>query len=214
MTNTKNKMNEFSVALGLFDYINPIFYAITAITIFINMIGTMKQPLLIIFALGAILSLIFGLSIPTVKLLVGLGKFPFKMPVNLVFYVNCGILLSGLSLFAYVFDVSVSIVLAIILCVLLVLGLIYYKTKKFNTVAVLIGAVGYILIYSTLISLAIKTNVTISCILYIFAICLFVFLCCVGIFANLKNPKVHWIIEICNVICQGSVAVSTLLLFK
>ena len=34
----------------------------------------------------------------------------------------------------------------------------------------------------------------------------------VGILANLKNAKVHWVIEISNVVCQCSVAVATLIL--
>ena len=36
----------------------------------------------------------------------------------------------------------------------------------------------------------------------------------IGIKANLKNPKVHWIIEISNVICQFLVAFGTIILFK
>ena len=39
-------------------------------------------------------------------------------------------------------------------------------------------------------------------------------LCGIGIKANLKNPKVHWVIEISNVICQGLVALGTFLLFS
>ena len=42
---------------------------------------------------------------------------------------------------------------------------------------------------------------------------LFAFLCLVGILANLKDAKVHWVIEISNVICQLSVAVAAILLF-
>jgi hypothetical protein len=38
-------------------------------------------------------------------------------------------------------------------------------------------------------------------------------LCGIGIKANLKKPKVHWLIEISNVICQGLVAIATLILF-
>ena len=35
----------------------------------------------------------------------------------------------------------------------------------------------------------------------------------IGVRANLKDPKVHWIIEISNIICQLSVAIGTILLF-
>lgn len=46
-----------------------------------------------------------------------------------------------------------------------------------------------------------------------FAIALFVFLCGVGIKADLYNPKVHWVIEVSNVVCQLLVAVATVILF-
>ena len=61
-------IGNFSVALGLFDYINPIFYGVTVITILIKMFGIMSVPTYILFAVGAVISLIFGLSIPTVKI--------------------------------------------------------------------------------------------------------------------------------------------------
>lgn len=39
-------------------------------------------------------------------------------------------------------------------------------------------------------------------------------LCGIGIRADLKNPKVHWTIEISNVLCQLLVAVATVVLFS
>ena len=81
--NGSGTVGRFSVALGLFDYINPILYGVTAITILIKMRGVMSVPLYHLFAFGAVISLIFGRSIPTVKLIVGMGKMQFKMPVNL-----------------------------------------------------------------------------------------------------------------------------------
>ena len=214
-----NKANEgeiigkFSVALGLFDYINPILYGITVITILIKMYGAMSVPAYVIFALGADISLIFGLSIPTVKLIVGLGKMQFKMPVNLVSFVNTGILLSGIALVSHVVGVKPLTLCIVLLCAAGIIGFLWYKTGKFNTVAVLIGAVGYLMIYASLITLSIRNGVILPIILYALAICLFVFLCLVGILSNLKNAKVHWVIEISNVVCQFSVALATLILF-
>lgn len=216
MNNIENKKasDNFSVALGLFDYINPIFYTITTFTIIRNMKTTMDKPLFVVFIIGAIISLIFGFSIPTVKFIVGLGKMKFKMPVNLVFYVNTGILISGIALFNSVFKVS-TIIFGLFLGIIIgLLILIVYKTKKFNTAAVLTGAVGYILIYTSLITLSIRKAITIPIILYGLAIFLFVSLVLIGIKGNLKDARVHWVIEICNVICQGSVAIATILLFK
>lgn len=213
MSNKKASDN-FSIALGLFDYINPIFYTITTFTIIKNMKAIIDKPLLIGFVLGAIISLIFGFSIPTVKFMVGLGKMKFKMPVNLVFYVNSGILLSGIALFNNVLNIPIIIFVTILATLIALLIYVVYKTRKFNTAAVLTGAIGYILIYTSLITLSIRNNITIPIILYAIAIFLFVSLVLIGIKGNLKDARVHWVIEICNVMCQGLVATSTILLFR
>lgn len=216
MSNTdKNDgiIGKFSVGLGLFDYINPILYSITSITVLSHMRGVMAAPLFWLYVAGAALSLVFGFTIPTVKLIVGLGKMQFKMPVNLVSYVNTGILLSGIALSSHVVGVTPKTLALILLAAAAVIGFLWYKTGKFNTVAVLIGAVGYLMIYVSLIALSRRAGLTVPIVLYALAICLFVFLVLVGILANLKNARVHWVIEISNVLCQLSVAVGTLLLF-
>lgn len=137
----------FSIALGLFDYINPIFYSITVLTIIRNLKPLMSMPLFIAFAIGAVISIIFGLTIPTVKLMVGLGIMEFKMPVNLVAYVNIGIFISGLSLFIHTYSISPIMIILLILITSVILFLILKKTKKINNIAVIIGAIGYVLIY-------------------------------------------------------------------
>ena len=216
MSNTdKNDgiIGNFSVGLGLFDYINPILYSITSITVLSHMRGVMAAPLFWLYVAGAALSLVFGFTIPTVKLIVGLGKMQFKMPVNLVSYVNTGILLSGIALSSHVVGVTPKTLALILLAAAAVIGFLWYKTGKFNTVAVLIGAVGYLMIYVSLIALSRRAGLTVPIVLYALAICLFVFLVLVGILANLKNARVHWVIEISNVLCQLSVAVGTLILF-
>ena len=142
MTSKENEsgiIGHFSVALGLFDYINPIFYGVTVITIMIKMFGVMSIPTYILFVVGAVISLIFGLSIPTVKLIVGLGKMQFKMPVNLVSFVNTGILLSGIALVSHIVGVKPLTLIIVLLCAAGIIGFLWYKTGKFNTVAVLIG---------------------------------------------------------------------------
>jgi len=207
------KNDGFSVPLGLVDYINPILYAITTYTIIINMKGVMRTPFYELFIIGICISLLFGLIIPTGKLIVGLGIIKFRMPVILVFLVNSGILLSGLILFQTITHIKLALFLVIILLSLLILFIIYLKNKKTNTIAVLIGAIGYLLIYTSLILKSIISNNFIPIAFYIVAISLFIILCIIGIKANLKDYKVHWIIEISNIICQLSVAIGTLLLF-
>ncbi len=210
---SKEISENFSVALGLFDYINPIFYAVTSITIAVNMYSVMPAYVFFAYLIGAIISLAFGLSIPTVKLMVGLGKMKFSMPVNLVFYVNSGILLSGLMLLEEVIRPSLLILGLIALVIVGLLFVVYYRKRKFNTVAVLTGAFGYMFIYLSMITYSLREGMIFPVVLYGTAILLFVSLCCIGIKANLKDARVHWIIEICNVLCQMIVAVATLLTF-
>ncbi len=95
------KFQKFSVSLGLLDYVNPILYTVTMVTIIKSTYPVLGQPYNIIFFIGAVLSILFGLVIPTGKVLVGLGVIKFVMPVPLVFCVNFGILLSGLMLLRF-----------------------------------------------------------------------------------------------------------------
>lgn len=213
-TDESGIIGKFSVALGLFDYINPLLYGITSATIITHLYGIMAAPLFWLYVIGAVLSLVFGLAIPTVKLIVGLGRIQFKMPVNLVTFVNTGILLSGVALISHVTRLKPFTLILILLAFAAMIGLLWYKTGRFNTAAVLIGAAGYLMIYVSLILLSIRNGIILPIVLYALAICLFVFLCLVGILANLKNAKVHWVIEISNVICQLSVAVATVILFS
>ncbi|MBQ6559721.1 MAG: hypothetical protein IJL85_02725 [Erysipelotrichaceae bacterium] len=163
---------------------------------------------------GAAVSIFFGLIIPTGKVLVGLGVIRFRMPVSLVFCVNTGILISGMMLLQYVTKLRSFSLLAVFVVFVLLLFLIYLKTRKMNTVAVLTGAIGYLLIYGSLITISIRKEMTAPIMLYALAIGLFVMLCGIGIKADLKNPKVHWVIEISNVLCQFLVAFATVLLFS
>jgi len=212
--NNNKRLNSFSVPLGLLDFINPIMYAITSYTLYSKMKVTMGQPWHLIFTIGAAISLIGGFIIPTGKVIVGLGIIKFVMPVSLVLTVNTGIFISGLILSKTVFGFSLPVLIIIAAVSLILLGLMYSKKKKLNTVAVLIGAIGYVLIYISLITMSIRSGLTLPIILFAVAICLFVGLCTIGIKADLYNPKVHWVIEACNVICQTCVAIGTVLLFR
>ena len=71
MKNINDKLNKFSVPLGLLDYINPILYTITIITIITNI--SINSPYNIILLIGGIISILFGFIIPTGKVIVGLG---------------------------------------------------------------------------------------------------------------------------------------------
>lgn len=207
----KKKFNKFSVALGLLDYINPILYSVTIITVIKKFYPIMESPYNIILLIGAIISIFFGLAIPTFKVLVGLKILKFSSPVSLVFSVNSGILLSGVILINYVMNFNI-IILSIILACIVGLLIFYFIIKNSNTIAVLVGALGYILIYISLILLSIEYCLIVPIIMYAFAIVLFLMLCLIGIKSDLKNPRVHWIIESSNIICQLLVATATMIL--
>lgn len=208
----KEKFNKFSVPLGLLDYINPLLYSITIITIVNSIYYLLGTPYNNLLLIGSIISILFGLIIPTGKVIVGLGIIEFRMPVSLVACVNSGILLSALMLFKYVMNISPIVLLIIFVIILLLLYTIYKQSKKINTIAVLTGAFGYLMIYISLITYSIKQGIILPIILYAIAIILFIMLCGIGIKANLKDPKIHWIIESSNIICQLLVAVGTTIL--
>ena len=210
----ERRFNSFSVPLGLLDYVNPILYTVTMITVIRNIGYQMAYPLGMYMFIGVLISVFFGFIIPTGKVLVGLGIIRFRMPVSLVFCVNSGILISGLLLFHYVMKLKFIAVVMMFSLIVILLTLLYLKNRKMNTVAVLIGAVGYLLIYISLITLSFRKEMIVPVILYGLAIGLFVMLCGIGIRADLKNPKVHWVIEGSNVLCQLFVAIATLILFS
>ena len=210
----KKKFESFSVPLGLLDYGNPVFYTVTMVTILKNMYGVMDRPFNVILLIGAIISIFFGLVIPTGKVIVGLGLIEFKMPVSLVACVNTGILISGLMMLRHVLELSLPALLIILLLAAAALYLIYKKSKNFNTIAVMTGAIGYMLLYVSLIILSIEKDTFLPILFFVLAIFFFFMLCGIGIKADLKNPKVHWVIEVSNVMCQFLVAVGTVILFS
>ena len=210
----KDKLNKFSVSLGLLDYVNPIFYSITMYYLITNLYEVIGNPFNVIALIGAIISIIFGLIIPTGKVLVGLNIIKFRMPVSLVFFVNSGIFITGLMILKYVFNIELLLLIIIGLISFIFLLILYFKSKKFNTIAVLTGAIGYLMLYISLITLSIRSNMIVPVIMYGIAIFLFIMLCGIGIKADLKNPKVHWVIESSNVLCQMLVAIGTIVLFK
>jgi hypothetical protein len=126
----EKRFSRFSVPLGLLDYINPILYSITMVTITRKLFYVMGHPGNVIFLIGAIISVFFGLIIPTGKVLVGLGVIKFRMPVSLVFSVNTGILISGVMLLTFVMDLQPVFLVLLTLGIVAVLVLMYKKKRK------------------------------------------------------------------------------------
>ena len=109
--------------------------------------------------------------------------------------------------------VDVNPILYSVTMVTIIRNLYSLMERPYNTVF-LTGAVGYLLLYTSLITLSVRGSAALPVVLYACAILLFIMLCGIGIRTNLKNPKVHWVIEVSNVLCQLLVAVSTIILFS
>ena len=75
------------------------------------------------------------------------------------------------------------------------------------------GAIGYLLIYIALITLAVQKGMIVPNILCALAIVFFLLLCGIGFKADLHDPKTHWVIEISNILSQLLVAISAAILF-
>jgi hypothetical protein len=87
------KFNTFSVPLGILDYVNPILYTITIVTILKNTYSQMGKPYNIVLLIGAILSVCFGFIIPTGKVIVGLGLIQSNVLCQLLVAVATVVLL-------------------------------------------------------------------------------------------------------------------------
>ena len=211
--NATNPKDDFSVALGLTDYGNPICYTITSVVIAMNLNKIMPAPYSWIYLLGVIVSLVFGFAIPTVKILVGMGKMKFSLPTGLVFYVNAGLMVSGLMLFKNMIPVSLPVLACVTAASVLFLYAMYKKVGKFNPIAIMTGAVVYLFIYSSLITQSVRTANWLALVFYGIAVACYLFLIGLGLKADLMDARVHWILELTNICCQASVAVGTVLLF-
>ena len=202
--------NEFSVALGLFDYINPICYTIFSIIGFKYFRKIMKSGFFYTYLIGCIISLIGGFFIPTIKVLVGAGVIEWGLPVSKVIIANTGFLISGPTLFIGTLkrnrregsDVMLLSAGG---------GLSLAFLNKF---IVGFGALGMIMIYITCAKLAFERKRKYAAITLIISLAGTLF---ESFYSNsgadLNSPAVHWVIEIGAVITHLMLVVSGYLLF-
>ena len=203
-------MNDgFSVALGLFDYINPVCYTIFSIIGFKYFRKLMKPHLFCIYFVGCIISLVGGFFIPTIKTLVGLGIIEWKLPVSKVIIANTGFLISGPTLFIGTLKANRKEGSNVRLLSIGSMSLAFY-----NKLIVGFGAIGMIMIYVTCAKLAIerKRYGAVAAICVSLAGTLFE-----SVYSNagvnLNSAAVHWVIEIGAAITHLMLVVSAYLLF-
>ncbi|MCR4618396.1 MAG: hypothetical protein K5669_09480 [Lachnospiraceae bacterium] len=202
-------------ALGLLDYVNPICYATFTIIGFFYFRKMMKPAFYYIYFIGAIISLIGGFFIPTIKTLIGLGVMEWNLPVSKVIIANTGFLISGPTLFIGTLkanrldapkDKNVTLNS---LPVLLAADLAFL-----NKFIVGFGALGMILIYVTCAKLAFERKRYNAVATIAVSLCGTLF---EAFYSNsgtdLNAPAVHWVIEIGAVITHLMLVLSAYLLF-
>ena len=205
-------------ALGLLDYINPICYTAFTIIGFFYFRKIMKPGFFYVYFIGAIISLIGGFFIPTIKTLIGLGVMEWGLPVSKVIIANTGFLISGPTLFIGTLkanrlesaeDNTVKVCSLPLLPLFLVVDLAFL-----NKFIVGFGALGMILIYVTCAKLAIErkryyavATLCVSLLGTLFE----------SVYSNsgtdLNAPAVHLVIETGAVITHLMLVLSAYLLF-
>lgn len=207
-------MNEgFSLAMGLFDFINPIMYASFFIYTFKKIRPYLAKGFYIVYVCGGLLSLCAGILIPTVKCIVGLGLMTFDLPVKIVAFVNTGFILSGFSIFIGTMkkfspmyngkkDGSVT------------LHSIINPYSILNSVVVLGGATGLILVYVSYMKIALKKNRKAAFGVLCYSLVMTLANSFVGSAMDTMAPWVHWLIEAIAVSAHTCLFISALLLFK
>ncbi|MCR5154794.1 MAG: hypothetical protein K6B75_08120 [Lachnospiraceae bacterium] len=201
-------------ALGLLDYLNPICYTIFTIIGFRYFRKMMKPGFFYVYFVGAIISLIGGFFIPTIKTLIGLGVMEWGLPVSKVIIANTGFLISGPTLFIGTLkknrvdapqnnNVQLNSV-----------GLLAANLAFLNNFIVGFGALGMIMIYVTCAKLAIERKryyAAATLAISLFGTLFESFYSNSG--ADLNSPAVHLVIEVGAVITHLMLVVSAYLLF-
>ena len=186
-------MNDgFSLAMGLFDFINPVMYA----AFFIYTLPRIRTYLIKwvygVYLAGGILSLSTGILIPAIKCIVGLGLMSFELPVKLVAFVNTGFILSGFSVFLGTLkkfrkpEGNKTVELKSII----------NPYSLLNSIVVLGGTIGLILIYISYIRIAIERKRKAGCYLLCFSLIMTLANSFVGTAMDTSASWVHWLIEV------------------
>lgn len=206
-------MNDW-FALGLLDYLNPICYTIFTIIGFRYFRKIMKPVFFYVYLVGAIISLIGGFFIPTIKTLIGLGVMEWSLPVSKVIIANTGFLISGPMLFIGTLKANRIEASSDKSVKMLSLAPLAVNLKFLNNFIVGFGALGMIMIYITCAKLAIEKKRYCAAVTIAISLCgtLFeAFYSNSG--ADLNSPAVHLVIEVGAVITHLLLVVSAYLLF-
>lgn len=200
----------FSLAMGLFDFINPIMYAGFFIYTFKKIRPYLKKGFYIVYVIGGFLSLCAGIMIPTVKCIVGLGLMEFSLPVKIVAFVNTGFILSGFSVFIGTLkkfrnpeaDKDVT------------LRSIINPYSLLNSVVVLGGAVGLVLVYISYMKIALQRKRKSAFYVLCYSLVMTLANSFVGSAMDTSAAWVHWLIEAIAVSAHTCLFVGGILIFR
>ncbi len=206
-------MNDW-FALGLLDYLNPICYTAFTIIGFFYFRKIMKPGFFYVYFIGAIISLIGGFFIPTIKTLIGLGVMEWGLPVSKVIIANTGFLISGPTLFIGTLKRNRLKVPNDNNVTLHSFGIAAVSLAFLNKFIVGFGALGMIMIYVTCGKLAIEKKRYPAVVTLVLALCGTLFN---SVYSNIGNdlnsPAVHLVIEVFAVLTNFMLVVSAYLLF-
>ena len=195
--------NNFSLALGIVDFFNPILMAV----FFFSTVRKVKKEIAlkywIPYVCGYVLILGAGFLIPTYKCVVGLTNIRFELPVKLVSVTNAGFIIAGISIFLGTLKKNHSHLLSIISPVSLL-----------NSLVVICGAIGLILIYVSFIKLASEKKQKKATLCIYFSMIVTICLAFAGAALDETLAMIHWIEEIANIIGMAALCIGGQLTFS
>ena len=205
-------MNEFNLALGLLDYCVPIIYGTFTFFMIRLLMNKTSKVIFISYCIGAIISLMAGLTVPTIKCLLGTkvlmdADLIISILSTCVFLTNIGILISGTSLYLSTREKFHSTYVASFAFPIVMLAF------KPTNIAIVIGIIGIILIYISIVKIGLKTKYKLPFIFVGISLVLIISLGVIGMACDTLQASTHWAIEIINICSQSALMTSGILTY-
>ncbi len=197
-------MNDFSVSMALVDYIPVVCFAIASVILLRDLYAKMSKGAFALFAAGVIDVTIAGFLKATWKLLYATGACNFEALDHMFFPVqSIGFLLAGIG----------------------ILAMLVHRQSKASAFAVAPPVFSGTFVFVGLMVTGLGIMDVVLCILakklkkpWIIAILVLSFFCSLGMgylsSQNFAEAAMNWIAEGVNVVGQGALLVSTILLHK
>jgi len=188
----------FSVWLGLTDYVNPIFQALTMVCLIIFLRGLVSRQRYILVIIGEALAIASGFIIPTTKVIVGLRQIelPMNFLVNFVLMTDIGLFISGSTLLSSFFKKKLHYILYFGIAA--IVTILAFTKSGLNSGAVVIGLFGLFALDAAIFLFGKTRKRPLAMILVCVSFAITISLGFVGMTGNLKDSRIHWIIEVCN----------------